>query len=214
MTDTPLVLPYDIEGVVATVLRERHPEHLAKMERLRSLAPRTFQQFVTIVRMSDAAGLRLSGDTTPACLLGVIGAPSFVRNELDNVDAVFQLGMQVTVQGTKRRDVIMRRDVMAWTAVECLYQRLPRGSDGLINSVRLVDYEPISESETQRTVGDARLVWEVGVTNVLSIAGFLAASDSDWPPGAGGAPADPYDPIAPRPTATPSFEFERIPIVE
>jgi hypothetical protein len=214
MTDTPLVIPYDIEGVVVDVLKRRHPEHLAKAERLRGLAPRTFQQFATITRMADAAATRLSGDTTPALLLGIIGAPSFVRNETDGIDATMQLAMQVTVMGMKRRDTIMRRDLMTWTVIECLYQRLPRDSGSLVHSVRLTDYEPLAEADTQRTVGDARLVWEVGVKDVLSITGFLPADGNDWPPDAGGAPEHPYDPVAPRPTAVPTFAVEKLPIAE
>jgi hypothetical protein len=214
MTDTPLVLPYDVEGVVLDVVKRWHPEHLAKLERIREVAPRTFEQFRTVVRMSDVAADRLPGDTVPALLLGVIGAPTWRRNEDDNIDAIFQLGMQVSVMGQKRRDVIYRRDVMAYTVIECMYQRLPRGSNGLINSVRLTDYEPLAESDTQRVLGDARLVWELGVTNVMSITGFLPADDTPWPPDAGGAPEEPYDPVNPRPTAVPSFTFDRVPIAE
>lgn len=215
MPDSRLVLPYDVEGVVVDVLGRRHVEHLAKIERVRGVTPRTFEPYVTVARMADAAADRLSGDTVPACLLGVIGAPSFERNEFNNFDAVFQLGMQVTVMGKKRRDTLYRRDVYAWTTVECVIQRLPRSSDGLINSARLVDYEPLAEMDTQRTLGDARMVFEIGVTNVLSIGGYLPADDSTWPPSAGGAPANPYDPPAGRPVADPvTFELERTPIVE
>jgi hypothetical protein len=214
VSETALVLPYDIEGVLVDVLQRRHPEHLAKLERLRGVEPRTFTKFRTIVRMSDAAATRLSGDTVPALLLGVIGAPDFKRNEADCVDAVYQLGMQVTVQGQKRRDTIYRRDAMAWTVVECMYQRVPRGSNGLINSVRLTDYEPLSESDTERTVGDARLIWEIGVTNVLSITGFLPGDDRVWPPEAGGAPLDPYDPIPAGVQAVTSFQVDRVPLAE
>jgi hypothetical protein len=214
MPDTQLVLPYDVEGVVVEVLERRHPEQLAKLERLRELAPRTFEQFKTVVRMSDSAAERLPGDTAPACLVGVIGAPTFRRNEDEAIDAVFQLGMQITVMGQRRRDTIYRRDVMAWTAIECMYQRLPRGSNGLINSVRLTDYEPLSEGDKQRTLGDARMIWELGVTSVLSITGFLPADDSDWPAEGGGAPPDPYTPPEPRPSAVPTFQVDRVPIAE
>jgi len=162
--------------------------------------------------MSDTAAVRLSGDTLPAVLLGVIGAPEFVRNESDGVDAVFQVGMQVTVMGQKRRDTLFRRDVTAWTLAECLYARTPRR--GIINSMRLTDYEPLSESDTQRTLGDARMVWEVGVKDVLSITGGLPADDVDWPPEGGGPPDDPYDPIDPRPDARPTVDIDRVPIVE
>jgi len=214
VTDTRLVLPYDVEGMIVDVLIRRHPEHLAKAERLRGLAPRTFEQFKTIVRMSDAAAERLPGDTVPACLLGVVGAPTFRRNEMEAVDAVLQLGVQVTVMGQRRRDTLYRRDVMAWTTVECMYQRLPRGSNGMISDVRLTDYEPVSESEKQRTLGDARMMFEIGVRDMLSITGYLPTDDTVWPPEAGGAPDDPYTPPEPLPTATPTFTIDRTPIAE
>lgn len=215
MTDPRLVLPHDVEGVLVNVLKKRHPEHLAKMERLRELPAQTFEQYATIVRMADAAAERLSGDTVPACLIGVIGAPAWERNELNNVDAVFTVGMQVTVMGTKRSDTLFRRDVMAWTTIECLLQRVPRGSNGLVDSLRMTDYEPLSESDTQRVLGDARVIFEVGVPNVLSLTGGLPADDSDWPPEAGGAPVDPYDDVAARPVASPlTFEVSREVIVE
>ena len=214
MPDSRLVLPYDVEGVLVDVIRRRHPEHLAKLERLRDVKPKTFEQYKTIVRMADSAGVRLSGDTVPACLLGVIGAPSFTRNEEDGFDAVFQVGMQVTVMGTRRRDTILRRDATAWTTIECMLQRVPRGSNGLINSVRLVDYEPLADSENQRTLGDARMVFEVGVVNVMTITGWLPADDNPWPSDAGGAPQEPYDPVAPRPSAVPTFTVDKQPLVE
>lgn len=213
MPDSKLVLPYDVEGVILDVLQRRHKEHLAKLERQRQVKPRTFEPYVTMVRMSDAQALRLSGDTVPALLLGIIGAPNWVRNENDAIDAVFQLGMQITVMGQKRRDTLFRRDAMAWTTVECMYQRLPRGSNGTINSVRLADYEPLADGDNQRTVGDARLVFEVGVRDVLSITQGLPADDRTWE-GPGGAPADPYDAVEPWPSATPTVTIDRKPIVE
>lgn len=215
MPDSPLVIPYDVEGVIVDVLKRRHPEHLAKAERLRGVSPRTYQTLKTVVRMSDAQSLRLSGDTTPALLLGIIGAPEFERNESEGIDAVFQLGMQLTVQGQRRRDVIEKRDVLAFTAIECMYQRLPRGNvPGKISSVRLTDYEPLADSDTQRTVGDARMIWEIGIANVLSLTGYLPADDSMWPPEGGGAPEDPYTPPEDLPQANPQFTLDRRPIVE
>lgn len=209
-----LVLPYDVEGALVKTIGDHHAEHLAKMERVRGLAPRTFEQFATVVRMSDATAERLSGDTVPACLLGVIGAPTFARNEDDGFDAVFQLGMQITVMGQKRRDTLFRRDVMAWTTIECLIQRAPRTSDGLIHSLALTDYEPLADGDKQRTLGDARVLFEVGVRNVVSLTGFLPVAGSDWPAEAGGEPPEPYDDVAPRPVADVTFQVDRSAIAE
>lgn len=214
MPESRLVVPYDVEGEIVDVIKRRHPEHLAKAERSRGVAPRTFQTLATVVRMSDAQAIRLDGDTLPAVLLGVIGVPDFIRNEDEGIDAVFQLGMQVTVLGQRRRDVILRRDITAWTVIECLLERVPRGRAGLINSIRMTDYEPLADTDQQRTVGDVRMVWEVGVANVLSITGYLPADDSPWPPEAGGAPDEPYTPPQPLPEAQPTFTLDREAIVE
>lgn len=214
MPDPRLIVPHDVEGAIVDVISRRHPEHLAAEERRRGVAAETFQRLVTIARMSDGAAVRLSGDTMPCCLLGVIGAPTFERNEDNGIDAVLQLGMQVSVLGQKRRDTLYRRDVTAWTVIECMYQRVPRDGLGLVDSLRLVDYEPLAEADTQRTVGDARIVWEIGVANVLTITGGLPTDDSEWPTEGGGPPEDPYDPIEPRPTAVPTFTLDRLPIAE
>ena len=102
---------------------------------------------------------------------------------------------------------------MAWTMIECLLQRTPRGSNGLINSVRLTDYEPLADEDTQRTLGDARMIFEVGVPDAMSLTGYLPADDSEWPPEGGGAPPDPYTPPEPRPEAVPTFTIDRRPLV-
>lgn len=214
MPDTELILPHDLEGVIVQLVKDHHAEHLAKMERQRGVAPRTYQPFSTVVRMSDAQGLRLAGDTLPAVLLGIIGAPVWHRNEDEGIDAVYQLGCEVTVRGNRRADTLLRRDVMAFTLIECLYGRLQRGRGSTINSLRLTDYEPLADSTEQRTIGQARLVWEVGATNVLSITGFLPPTDSAWPPSAGGTPPDPYTPPEPRPTAQPTFTLDREALTE
>jgi len=234
MPDTALTIPYDVEGVIVDLIRRRHVEHMAKLERQRGVAPRTFQTYNTVVRMSDAQGIRLSGDTTPSLLVGVVGVPGIIRNEDECLDLTFQLGMQVTVLGQRRRDVLLKRDAFAWSTIECIYQRLPRHAAGalalpspqndsrlqanqppaVIRDVELMDYEPLSDGDTQRTVGDVRMIWQVGVANALSIRGGWPVDDSDWPYDAGGAPADPYDPQQPWPGARPEVVVDRKLVIE
>ena len=219
--DTALTLPYDVEGVFVDLLRRRHSEHVAKLERQRGKNAMTFETYKTVVRMSDAQAIRLSGDTTPSCLLGIVDLSDVRRNENDCLDIVYHLGLQITVLGQRRRDVILKRDAFAWTTIECIYQRLPRSAVGepvmpspendprlqsnappaRVRSVQLTDYEPLADGDTQRTVGDVRMVWEVGVANALSIRGGLPVDGSDWPYEAGGAPATPYEPQQPWPDA-------------
>lgn len=214
MTDTRLVLPYDVEGALVETIDAHHAEHLAKLERARGESPRTYETYNTVVRMSDAGALRLSGDTVPAVLLGVIGAPDFRKNEENGFDVTYQVGMQVTVMGQRRRDTLMRRDATAWTTVECLIQRLPRGGDNLVHSIRLTDYEPLAEADTQRVLGDARMVFEVVVRNAMMLVG-VPADGRDWPASAGGAPAAPYDPLGPPPSAEQvTFDVDRLPLIE
>jgi hypothetical protein len=201
MPDTPLVIPYDIEGLILDTLREHHAEHLAARERAYGEAPGTFQAFTTMVRMSDAQALRLAGDTLPALLLGVIGVTDFTRNENDAIDATFQLGVQVTVLGQRRRDVILRRDLMAFTVAECILQRVPRRD--AINSIEWTDYEPLSDGDNQRTVGDARMIFEVGVANAIAIRG-MPSGDSEWP----------LQPTDPAPEAVLSFTLDKEAITE
>lgn len=209
-----LVIPHDVEGLVVDLLKRRHVEHLAKLERARGLAPRTLDTLVTCVRMSDAQGVRLSGDTVPACLVGCVGGTDFTRNEKDAVDATLQLGVQVTVMGKRRRDTLLRRDCTAFTVVECLYQRLPR--TGLVSAVRLTDFEPLSEADDQRTLGDMRMIFELDVPDMITVAGGLPADDSPRAPGDPGGPPDgPYELPVPAPAPREvTFTIDRIPITE
>lgn len=215
MTDTPLVLPHDVEGVIVQTVVDHHKEHLAKVERSRGMQPRSIRPFQTVARMSDSQGLRLSGDTLPSVLFGIIGAPQWRRNEDEGIDALFQMGCEITVRGQKRSDTLMRRDVMAFSLIECIYQRVPRGRGNPIDDVLLTDYEPIADAVEQRTIGQARMIWEVGVANVMSVTGFLPPADIEWPPAAGGTPTDPYTPPEPRPTVeSVTFTLDRKAITE
>lgn len=215
MTDSALVLPHDVEGVIVQTVIDHHKEHLAKVERARGMQPRSIKPFATIARMSDSQGLKLSGDTLPVVLFGIVGAPQWERNEQEGIDAVFQMGCELTVRGQRRSDTLLRRDVMAFSLIECLYQRVPRGRGSFLSDLRLTDYEPIADADNQRTIGQARMIWEVGATNVMSITGFLPPTDLAWPADAGGVPPDPYTPPQPRPTAdSVTFTLDRRPITE
>jgi hypothetical protein len=215
MAEPRLVLPADVEQAVIDVVNRRHAEHLAKLERQRGLTPGRWKPFVTVVRMADADAVRLSGDTVPALLLGTIGLPVLSQNEDETIDGRYQMGMQVTVMGQRRRDTLLRRDAYAWTTAECIYQRLPRSSN-LVQQVALVDYEPLASGDDQRTVGDARLIWELDVPNIMAIVGTLPADDRPIPPDTpGGPPSDPRVPPLEFPEAgSVVVRLDRSPIVE
>lgn len=196
--DLPLVTPAEIEDLAVEVLRERHPEHLAAHERRRGLEPETLERLRTVSHLA-AQDEVLSGDALPAALLGVVGTsgePS--RNEDDAIDVPLALGMEVAVMGQARRDTLRRRDWIAWTAIECLLQRLPRSE--IVGSIRLRDVEPIVDAQAQRIRGAVRVMFEVWVPDALSLLGLPGHADERWPDGAaGGAPATPYAEPVPLP---------------
>jgi hypothetical protein len=218
MPDSRLVIPDEIEDLVIGVLRDCHAEHLAKVERVRDKQAETFERFKTISHLSDT-DLRVSGDSLPAVLLMVSGtADAPTQNEDGTLDAQLELVAQVTVLGQKKRDTLRRRDVMAWTTIECLLQRVPRGSDGLISEIALLDYEPVAEADTERILADARIVFQLGVASMVRVVGGLPTTATPWPAGGpGGAPpaGAPYTPPLDPPTASSvTFQLEREPIVE
>lgn len=214
MADSRLVTPDEIEDLAITVLKDHHAEHLAKLERARGKPPETYERLVTVSHMA-AEGLRISSDTLPAALVGVLGdSGESVRNERDALDVPLQLGIQVSVLGQSRRDTLRRRDATAWTVIECLLQRLPRADT--VATIRLTDWESLAEADTQRILGDYRIVFEVTVADMVAIVGGLPPTNTPWPPGTpGGPPAAPYDPPEPLPQASSvTYSLSKEPIVE
>lgn len=203
MPDSTLTTPDQVEDVVIDVLRRRHAEHLAKLERQHGLAPETLERYATVSHLaSDEAQARLSTDVLPAVLIGVVGSGGVPDlNEYDKLNVPMTLAAQVTVMGNKRRDTLRRRDWMAWTTIECVVQRVPR--HGPIDSVTLTDWEPVTQSDAQRILAEARIVFTVTVADAVTVRGGLPPDDTPWPPGGpNGAPATPYDPVPAAPVAT------------
>jgi hypothetical protein len=213
-----LIVPDVVEDLIVDVIRRRHPEHLAKLERQRGKAAETYERYATVSHMaSEAADARLSGDTLPACLLGFIGtAATPIQTENDRLNVALQLAMQVTVLGQRRRDTLRRRDVMAWTTIECVLQRVPR--NGPVASIRLTDYEPVEERDEQRILAEARVIFEVTVADMVTVIGGLPADDTPWPaggPNSGPPDGEPYTPPLGPPEATDvTFAVEKHPIVD
>lgn len=215
MPDSALITPDEIEDLVVDVVKRRHPEHLAKLERLRGKPAESYERYETVSHMASETGTRLSGDTLPACLIGNVGgAGEPIRTERDTLNVALQLAMQVSVMGNRRRDTLRRRDVMAWTTVECVLQRVPRS--GPVASIRLVDWEPVEETDAQRLLAEMRLIFEVTVTDMLTVVGGLPVDDTPWPAGGpNGPPATPYAPPADAPAVTQAtFTIDREPLVE
>lgn len=218
MPDSLLICPDEIEDLIVDVIRRRHPEHLAKLERQRGKQPETYTRYQTVSHMaSGAADARISGDTLPACLLGIIGTASTpIGTENDGLNVSLQLAMQISVLGNRRRDTLRRRDVLAWTTIECVLQRVPR--TGPVASIRLVDVEPVEERDEPRILAEARVIFEVTVADMVTVVGGLPSDDTPWPPGGPGGPppdGEPYEPPVELPEATDvTFAVEKQPIVE
>jgi hypothetical protein len=214
--DVRIVTPDQIEDLAVTVLRDRHDEHLAKLERLRGLRPRTLLRLKNVALFSDPVGQRSPSEKVlPAVLLGTVGVGKLEQDEDDALNATLTMGLEVSVIGRNRRDTLRRRDWTAFTVIECLLQRLPRNE--LVHAVELTDYEPLVDADRTRYLAQARIVLEIEVVQMLSRRG-LPATDTQWPDGEpGGAPPDgePYTPPLDPPTArtfTPTIDRE--PLVE
>jgi hypothetical protein len=212
--DAQLITPDQIEDVFVDVIRRRHPEHLAKLERLRGLEPETLERYRTVTHLAaEGADARLSGDILPACLLGVIGtAGEIVVTEDDKLNVSLQLGVQISVMGQKRRETLRRRDWITWTTVECILQRVPR--NGPVASIRLTDCEPVETADAQRVLAESRLVFTVTVADMVALRGGLPVDNSPWPAGGPlGPPSSPYAPPADPPDVTDvSFSVDKEPI--
>lgn len=200
----PLVTPDVIEDACIDVLDRRHPEHLAKLERERGLAPETIERLAT-VGLLIAEGVRLREDKPPAALLGLFGtdnAPE--RDKNDQLTFVWTMAVQIVALGTNRRDVIKRRGWYTMTVAECLLARLPRAAEP-VDALRLIDVDFTNGRTTEqraRTVGEGQLLFSVRVRESMDQR-VLPADDTPLEPGTpGGPPAEPYTPPEPWPPAT------------
>jgi len=214
VSDWALITPDQVEDLLILVLRERHAEHLAAQERRRDLSPQTLERLKTVQHWAAPLD-RLSSDTHPSALVGSVGtARAPERNHDDGIDVAWQVAVEVGVMGQSRRDTLRRRDWTAWTVIECLLQRTPR--DGVVSALRLSDVEYVDEGDAQRILGTARILFEVDVPNMVTIAGLPVHDDPHWEPGGpGGPPPDdePYTEPEPLPESTDvGFEIERTPI--
>lgn len=212
MSDPRLIVPADVEDLVIDVVRARHTEHLAALERSRGLAPETLERLRTVGHLS-AAGARNVGDQEPSVLVGSIGLDGEPRrNADDGLDVTLSVAAEIAVIGTSRRDVIRRRDLTTWSVVECILQRLPRTGTP-VTAVRLRDVETLEETDGNRIRGSARILLAVDVEDAVSLRGLPAHGDPNWPPGTPGGPppdGEPYaDPLDPPVATDVTFTIDR-----
>lgn len=189
-----LVTPDVIGQACIDVLKRRHVEHLAKLERQVGLAARTIEPLKTIDWLAGE-GFRLKDDTPPAVLLGVFGVSEQPERQKDGtLMFLWTLAAEVTVLGINRADTLKRRDWYTMTVAECLMLRVPRHAEP-IDSLVLLDVELANgEADDQRTVGESRLMFDVRVRQTMDLTA-LPPDDTSLPPGSpGGPPLDPYAP--------------------
>ncbi|WP_217913232.1 hypothetical protein [Miltoncostaea marina] len=202
MSDPTLIAPCDVEDLLIEVILRRHPEHLAAQERRRGLKPETLERLKAVRHLAAQEAFQ-SGDTMPACLVGSLGtAAAPARNEDDAIDVTLRVALEVAVMGRSRRDTLRRRDITAWTVIECVLQRTPRL--GIVSAIQLVDVETVEFAQAQSMRGHARASFEVTVPSAASMAG-LPADDALWTPGSPGGPppdGEPYAPPVPLPPVT------------
>jgi hypothetical protein len=140
----------------------------------------------------------------PAVLVGWTGTPaSPTENEEGSLDVRLLVAVEVLVRGQYRRDTLRRRDWMAWTVIECLLQRTPRRGP-VIDGIALSDVESFDVGAAKEILATARVMFEVTVPEMVSLAGMPADGDESWPPGTPGGPppdGEPYTPPEPLPLA-------------
>lgn len=188
-----------VEQMVLDTLRSRHVEHLAVEERLRGIEARTLEPVRVFGHLDDGLD-PLAGQTIPCILIGVVGAASEPRHDLDVIDVVWRLALGVWVHGTHPRDARLRRDVYLTTAIETVLGRTPH--TGGICGIRLVDVEHPPPDEVQRRyAAHGRATLDV-TTQAAYLTQVLPRDGTGWEtlqglPG--GPPAAPYEPPAPPP---------------
>lgn len=212
MTPPRLITPDLIEDAVIDLVERRHPEHLAALERDRSV-PVHIEPFRTVDLLAGE-GFRLAEDDPPCVLVGIFGADREpTRTPKRTLDFDLTLAAEITVVGAHRRDTIKRRGWYTMTFIECLLARLPRHAEP-VDGIQLLDFDfvnGLTREEDARTVGTATLIFGVTVRDGLNLA-LLPPDDSPLAPGSpGGPPASTYTPPVPWPrvqTATANAEKE------
>lgn len=200
-----LVTPDLITDACIAILETKHDEHLAALERQRSLAPQTIQPLATVDLLA-AGGVRLREHKPPAALLAIFGVLEPPELQKDGTLAfAWYLAVQIVVVGQDAEDTLRRRDWYSMTVAECLLSRLARDTD-LVDQLRLtdVDFQNGTTDEARaRTVGEAQLSFRVVARETLDTH-VLPSATTVIPAGTpGGPPETPYDPPVPWPVADP-----------
>jgi hypothetical protein len=178
------VFPVTIVDQVHEVLRTRHVEHLAALERDVLLPPRSLP--LLLVDYLTGEGIRTARDKPgegALALVGIFGTTTEPNdNREDAMDFVWTMAMEVITRGVDRGDTIRKRDWYALTALECVMQHRPYGP---ASTMRLVDADLDAgalEEGSAETLAVARFMWDVEVPNTIRLV-----------PRYTDPPTDPYD---------------------
>lgn len=195
--------------IIITVLRARHQEHLAKLERQWDLTERTLEPLKTIDHL--AGNGFLAEDTPPAVLVGMSGttnatlAPSRDRtaNQPLAYNLTWDLRLALLVVGNSRKDALKRLDWYAMTLVECVLQRVPLDQQ-IIDSIAFIGIQPQNAAgeARARTTAETEIQFSLSTMQAVSTVGLPRDNTTLTPGTPGGAPAAPYDTPVPWPTAT------------
>jgi hypothetical protein len=183
---------------------------LAKLERLRGLAPRTLEPPKTVSHMANPdAGQQLSGEQLPSITFQCSGARSEAEHtEEGTLNLAVTLAMRVNVQGNTKRDTLRRRDWTAFAAIETLMVRMPRHS--LVARIDLADFEPVEHGDDKRIRGEYSVVFNVWIPDAVRLVGNVAQSGGP----SAGLPG-PYDPPFDDAVVTDAdFAVTKVPLTE
>lgn len=198
-----LVTPDEIVEVCFDVIRVRHVEAIAQLERIKGLTARTLPMMD--VNWLAGEALTIKTDSPPIALLGVFGVFSEPqRRKYGDVMFDWNLAMEVHVAGMSRDDVIRRAYWYGMTAAQTLLTYVPRLGNP-VTSLPLRDVEPIiADEDSQQAIGIARYLFGVTVNDGMSTLPFFR----DPPP-------DPYAVPGPHPDVLdPRAIIEKVPLPE
>lgn len=195
-----MILPIDVTNEFLRVLQSRHQEHTDQLARQRGKKAGTYERIDFDVLAEP--GKRLRTQKPPIALVGVVVPLDQTVEEDDSVTVIWQVLIEVHVaaQANNRPDLILRRDVYAWTIAECILQRVPRGRDSFIQKIEFADIATGDNADgAADAIAVAVLDFDVTIRDAFSVSG-LPPDDSPLPPGSpGGPPIDSTAPAKPWP---------------